>query len=325
MRVMNRGAFLPSNTVNFDENKINQSVDFVKLAYNAYSGGEKAKKYAQLSAEMEKAGYTISTFAGDTGHNPLTDYFVQNSRLGVIAKSNDEVVVAFRGTKDKADILSDLYVWNPNLKKDRFLEQEKGGVHVGFNKTFESYREFVKEQVLDSVKGGVKNVMITGHSMGGAQANLMALYLAQTIQQMGYRDVSIKLVTYNAPRVGSENFANKLNEALGEENISRFTKGRREIVSSVIFGSFGFKHAGTNVVVPSESTIKIKDHKNSNFAGGAAGQSLVEHNEDPKKAKGFRYMLKEAASNLSEGVKSVGTSIKNGISSFGSRLKGWFS
>lgn len=328
VHVVNRGAFRPSVAVNYTEKEINAAVDFVDLAYKSYNlssgNADKLKAYNDLSAAMEKAGYKITTFSGDTGHTALTNASVRSSNLGVLAESKDEVVIAFRGTKSAADLLTDSYVLNWNLVKDRFLGQETGGVHVGFNKTFESYRQELGEQVLKSIQGGQRNIKIVGHSLGGAQANLMALYLSQMASLNGY-NVNIKLVTFNAPRVGSENFANKLNEAIGEENIARFTKGKREIVASAIPGTFGFKHAGTNVVVESDSLDKLKEHKMDAFREGAAGQAVEEFNKDPQKTKGFRTTVKETASTVVKGIQNVASSVKNAFSSFGQRLKGFFS
>ena len=78
---------------------------------------------------------------------------------------------------------------------------------------------------------------MTGHSLGGAIAQLAAIEFAQ----LGY---NVTLVTLGSPRVGDSNFADLLNRSI--QRIYRITHSRDPIVH-VPYVFMGFLHAGPEV------------------------------------------------------------------------------
>lgn len=94
------------------------------------------------------------------------------------------VVVAFCGTNDYIDVIDDLEAdFKPQVSGH-------GLVHHGMQK---SWRE-LKGRVAEAVDG--RPVILTGHSLGGAQATLAALDLPSIIE----------VVTFGSPRVGDPDF-----------------------------------------------------------------------------------------------------------------------
>jgi len=281
-----RSGFRPANHINFKRYDISLAAKLADMAYKVY--GDESK--LDLS-EIQEEGYSATPFYGETGHTALTNFFVARSKMGFMVESENEIIVAIRGSVSKADMLTDAYIWNSWLQKEAFNGEEKGRVHVGFNRTFESFKDELSRLILSGLLKGKKRVTFVGHSMGGALANLAALYFARLAQEKEIHDLEIKLVSFNAPRLGSKNFADKLHELIGKENIARFTTGTREGVSTFILGSFGFKHAGTNIVVAKTSNSLLSDHKMACFLGGAAEMAFALHNAVPEKVNGIKTQL----------------------------------
>jgi|GEM_PF-3356509 len=322
------------SAVNFNDHETRAAVDFSQLAYDAYHAKDGSDKDAEVTFktridQLMNEGYTVSTFEGETGHIVLpllSNFFVRKTTIGVFAQKGDDVVIAFRGTdKGSVDWLTNFYILNGYLQKSRFLGEEKGGVHAGYNLVFESYKDQLTKMYLDAVAKGAKNIVIVGHSLGGAMTQLAGLYLAKLAKYKGH-EVTIKIGNENAPRVGSPNFVQKLNDEVGVANIVRMTKGHHEAVASAIPGIAGFKHAGTNVVVPTEGWNKLKDHGLSSFKNGEAENAVKTHNANPVKFPGVRDRIRSGLSAFSEGVKNAGQKAKetfvSGFQSFRNGVAG---
>ena len=117
---------------------------------------------------------------------------------GYIAANGDRVLVAFRGTESFPDWLTNLQaVKDPG---------PWGKVHEGFQDSF-----LVSALVIGKMIGemrGNREIWITGHSLGGALAVLLAATLAEnSIDVTG-------LYTFAAPRVGDRAFARELKRSL---------------------------------------------------------------------------------------------------------------
>lgn len=296
---------------NFNQSEISQAIDFCQLAYSAFnaahgSGDNSENSFEDQVTRLKNEGYSIRTFEAETGHTIFTDAFKKKRVIGVFAERGDQAVIAFRGTKDLRDLITDAYVLNGKMQKSRFLGEERGGVHAGFNHVFKSYEAALTEMFKNSK---AKRYHIVGHSLGAALAQLTGLHLTRLKESMK-KDIEIKVVSLNAPRVGSPNFAQKLLDTIGVQNIARFTKGKREAVSSLIPGFAGFKHAGTNIVVPSDSWNKLEDHKLGVFKNGAAEEALEAHNQNPVKVQGVRTRIREGFNSFAETVKDAGASAK---------------
>jgi triacylglycerol lipase len=103
----------------------------------------------------------------------------------------NEAVIVFRGTASMADSLTDLHCGVTCSSNNKT-------VHAGFNKTFES----IKSQLailLDQL--GNRPVHCVGHSLGGAIANLAAVWIRSNYK------IPVKLYTFGSPRVGFNAYA----------------------------------------------------------------------------------------------------------------------
>ncbi|MEO6094991.1 MAG: hypothetical protein ABIW76_04700 [Fibrobacteria bacterium] len=107
-------------------------------------------------------------------------------------KTKDYVLFSFRGTLEGRDILTDL-----NAERVVFSECI-GNVHAGFYSVFKSIQKYID----DATKGDLEiPIILCGHSLGGAIANLIAAYLKKS----GH--AKVMLYTFGCPLVGDSVFS----------------------------------------------------------------------------------------------------------------------
>ena len=176
---------------------------------------------------------------------------VENKKLSslgliVISKKKDLIIVAFRGTV--------ITKWQ-NIKTDLGIKHASYNitgcracrVHTGFYKSFNS---IVGE--LDRVLAGVvsanpkANIVVTGHSLGGALATLMANHVAQKYGKKYYG--RIELVSFGSPRVGNKALAEYSNKLLGLSSIFRVSY-KYDPVTYLPLKLMGYMHVGNEKYV----------------------------------------------------------------------------
>ena len=119
---------------------------------------------------------------------------------GFLAVNNSQVLAAFRGTESLPD-------WLTNLQTARDPGPWRNTeVHEGFQDAFHAAALCIGEAIGRTCQG--RDVWLTGHSLGGA----LAVLLAATLIESG-RHVT-GLYTFAAPRVGNQDFAKRLNYEL---------------------------------------------------------------------------------------------------------------
>ncbi len=141
---------------------------------------------------------------------PLSfEFFSGSSAQCHIIHANSFVIVAFRGTEfPQLDLLNPFRLTRQiesmvaDVVKDLKIQavpfEGKGKVHQGF---LEAYNE-ISDELDDFLKRnlGAKTLWFTGHSMGGAMANIASVHYEQTSG----------LYTVGSPMVGDSDFAQKV-------------------------------------------------------------------------------------------------------------------
>lgn len=217
-------------------------------AAQAYENEVSCRLWAQDNGFAE-AFHSIDTSLLD----PLT------GTQGFVAQSATAILVAFRGTEPTkiADVGSDA----------RALPISWEGlarVHGGFFRAFFAAwkKDFSGCCIFPDLlrdRGG-RRIWITGHSLGGALAQICA---TQTELRDG---VPVHAVyTYGQPRVGDEQFARVMNEKLGHK-IFRLVNDR-DIVPRVPLYSMGYRHYGRQFYF---------DRNRSMVESQSSGESLLE-------------------------------------------------
>ena len=111
-------------------------------------------------------------------------------------------------------------------------------MHRGFLASYNAVRDIIPDVQSLTLKYPNKRVFCTGHSLGGAIAQLVALEL----RSLG---MNASIYTFGSPRVGNKNFADYFNNAIKGDNF-RITYSN-DPVPTVPPNSLGFYHTGTQV------------------------------------------------------------------------------
>jgi len=154
---------------------------------------------------------------------PPTYIDVDGAQAYVLSDKTD-VIVACRGTEptELNDVVADLKMFP--------VPHHKGGrVHRGFYAEYDKVIPGIKEALAKHNKKGDKTVWVTGHSLGGA----MAVLVAAELQPNG------GLHTFGQPRVGNAEFL----KCLSDLSYYRY-RNNNDIVTAVPPSWLFFKHGG---------------------------------------------------------------------------------
>lgn len=190
----------------------------------------------------------------------------------------DELIIAFSGSNSPED-------WKHNLnffKKEGYAQHNlaagmrvHGGILDSLNESLDEVgtklKEFFKNyagRYAGAQEMPTLEIKLTGHSLGGALAQLMAVFVKQNIEPYlkGIAHVSVKVYTFGAPPIFTKESAAKAQEMIGKNNIMRvFTIGdpvaNMSLISqkggtSPLMALLNFRHLGLS--------IPLYDHQNGN-------------------------------------------------------------
>ena len=117
---------------------------------------------------------------------------------GFVATRNKTIYVVWRGSESKKDFQNDA-----SIDKVPFIEDGEK-VHIGFKYCWESVLGDTYDAIetaLENLQGKTKDIVVCGHSLGGAVATLYAHSIKKH-----YPEYNIKSVTIGSPRVGNKTF-----------------------------------------------------------------------------------------------------------------------
>ena len=142
---------------------------------------------------------------------------------------------------------------------DPYQKGFKAQMHRGFATAYLSVRDRIQTYVKRSQ---ISEVILTGHSLGGALATLCGLDI-----QYNFPDVSVSVYTYGSPKVGNRAFVRAYNQRVPKT--FRFVYGR-DIVPQVPRWWMGYCHVAKKYRLGPWLNWKIlsrriRDHKISNY------------------------------------------------------------
>ena len=153
---------------------------------------------------METYDALDGTVLVDSFHGPFTDlpvFIAYRPPLG-------QLVVAVSGTSSVKQALQDLRVFRCSHPSGH------GTVHRGF---WTIYND-IKAQTISAIQKGVadhmvREIVLTGHSMGGSIVYLLCMDLfAEHQEWLKGLNINIKVVTFGAPRTGDAAFVDYFQE-----------------------------------------------------------------------------------------------------------------
>jgi hypothetical protein len=176
---------------------------------------------------------------------------------GALFENKDAITIVFRGTEEgnTTDIMTDLLATN---KIDLSLNSKmQGNVHEGFYKAARILRDWVIREISEIRKlrpeSINKPIFITGHSLGGAIANLVMYNLLERKEHNDHESLNLKaLYTFGAPRVGDNIWATRFRDLAIEKNVGLYRMvNLNDLIPHV--PCFGYVHSGALVFMDSSS------------------------------------------------------------------------
>ncbi len=150
---------------------------------------------ARLLALASAAAYGPELHIRSYGE-PLRIDATSTSTRVLIWHCGNNIIVAFRGTADRRNWLTDLDC--------KFVPQNGCRIHAGFAEALESVREKTLAGMFQAAQAGKgrPRLWLTGHSLGGALAMLFAWRVAERYRRQPFSGV----YTFGQPRVGNAVF-----------------------------------------------------------------------------------------------------------------------
>lgn len=160
--------------------------------------------------------------------------------FGFIAHNDasKEIVVSWRGSTVILDLISDFTAirteWPPQVNGSK--------VHTGFLTAYRSASKYIQKNMVEVASQFPDyKIVLTGHSLGAAEATLAAMDIVSNQPQLMDR---MELYTYGGPRVGNSVFANWLS---GQPFPIYRVVYKEDIVTHVPFRSMGYQHVSQEV------------------------------------------------------------------------------
>ncbi|KAG8424634.1 hypothetical protein J3458_001407 [Metarhizium acridum] len=230
--------------------------------YSRYSVAAYCEKLNGDSVNNKVCTNKIPGYCGDLADAVTVHQFhATNSISGNVAVSNktQSIVVSFRGTASVKDILTDLRVKfkdpKKHLERMTAVSQAIGAVppaaspgdtdpvlplcnkcrvHAGFWDAFRGVKDVLNKVVKEQRKQHPGyQVVITGHSLGGAVASIAAGYFRKS-------GIHVDAYTYGSPRIGDPAFAT-FTSSQKNGLTTRVTNGRDPVTVVVGIG-YGYAH-----------------------------------------------------------------------------------
>ncbi len=241
----------------FSEQKLLEMCTFSKISYGNMDKKLEKDKY-KTKRKFEEEGYQIIKFYDneliedkycldtdykleqhDVGY-ALTGKNSYNRDAGYVFIKDEEVTIAYHGTRDLNDVKEDL---RASLAKLSFLPEDHyvhSGFYFLFKRSWPSIHKVLQGYANDQGLA-IKDLKInvTGHSMGGALASIAALCLNKTENA---EDVHV--ATFGSPRVFYNGAAKVYNDCLGNKTIR--VACQSDPVPCLPYGNAGmhYKHVG---------------------------------------------------------------------------------
>ncbi len=171
-----------------------------------------------------------ASLVGDPIHRAVNTGLPVASTYALVLDLPAAIVVAFAGTDP---------VLLANWISDFDIRPTDGGAAEGFAVAVQA----VEDDIVERLPPG-RPIMVTGHSLGGALAVLLAARLAATARHV------MAVYTFGMPRPGRRSFSDPYNQNALANRTYRLVHGEDIVCTVVPSEPFGFRHVGCHVPAP---------------------------------------------------------------------------
>ncbi len=201
--------------------------------------------------------------------------FIDNKHTdtqGFIAKDENRIIIAFRGTSSLKDAITDISIVKVRYPKiPRWFFKPR--IHKGFLHAYLSIKDEVLNILKEETKSKSFKIYCTGHSLGGALATIMALEIKKLLK------IDPVLYTYGAPKVGNRWFVRHYNRRV--KNSYRIVNDDDPVPQ---LPALSFTHVRNYVLIDDSKNIVINprlieiiEKSIEGIVHTLSGQSLKEH------------------------------------------------
>jgi len=210
----------------------------------------------------------------------------------IVDRSRKRVVVVFRGSAALKDFIVDARIIKKTTPQIEEFAGRKVDVHRGFSnylfgKTRDSQGRSKFTQIVDilkqvfSYKDDAKgydysgyDLFITGHSLGGGLAQLLAFVLAGSKESKDFVPTPVKAISFASPCVGDKHFYKKYLEFEKEGKLRHLrVSNEGDVVACV--PSVGYRQTGLNLHGVPGRMIQVKYRNNKKSSLLQFGLSFV--------------------------------------------------
>lgn len=166
-------------------------------------------------------------FARFTGWDDWVGEYGEEERFGLIfmycgpQQIANRFIVAFRGTDTYSDMFEDAFWESATFQPYRnSISPTPDDVCSGFNEIYAtkggSMSASMQQQIFSLLPEHPSEVLITGHSLGGALSQLFTLDM-----RVSFPNVGIKTINFASPKVGGQDWQGACNSAGATSKITR--------------------------------------------------------------------------------------------------------
>jgi len=179
----------------------------------------------RIETELRDNGFELIKYVDDSQDN---QFFLAS----MIVDGKKKYFISIRGTASWSDALRDA-----NVIRIEF-PMVTGKVHKGFGTLAQAvYNTEEVKKALEEIKNNKADLLITGHSLGGAAANILTIMLQESKVPLD----NMQTYTFGAPPVGDTEFFNKYNQ---QGKVFRILHQEDPVAYSAYFAAY--KHIGEN-------------------------------------------------------------------------------
>ena len=208
----------------------------------------------QLTSEADCPAYIEKTCE----NIPFKSLRFNSMNAVLVCKRKDRVFVSLTGTQSHMDEASDLTFFAKNMN---LPNKESKFAHSGFVTRSEQFSLWVTSALSDIEGVGQMEIVLTGHSLGGGLATLLAHDIYTGLRLDVHGGVSnalnqVKVITFGSPSVISD----ASGYLIGHSNHLRF-HNQHDIVANhsakLMHSISGYEHVGVELIVPNQEFLNV--------------------------------------------------------------------